>query len=271
MNPQSNRFTTTNGLRLPRLRNRFFAALFFLAFASPATVAVAQPVGTFAPAGSMNTPRYGHTAAGGAYPGNSAELYDPFTGTFTPARNMINGGSGLAVLLADGRVLIAHDLTVTRPATAELYDPIAGTFSETGNQLLIWGERQQASLLADGRVLLAICCTAEQLYDPANGTFTVTGAMTGINPDGFALAPLTNGAVLVTGGYSEEGNDASAGAALYDPASGSFNPTGKMIRRRDNHTATLLGDGTVLIAGGQDPATATNVSDPGLLSSAGED
>jgi hypothetical protein len=118
---------------------------------------------------------------------------------------------------------------------------------------VIWAGQQQASLLADGRVLLAICCTAEQLYDPASGAFSLTGAMTGIYQDGFAMAPLPNGTVLVTGGYLEEENVASAGAALYTPATGTFNPTGQMSQGRYYHTATQLGDGTVLIAGSQAP------------------
>ena len=78
----------------------------------------------------------------------------------------------------------------------ELYDPASGTFSDAGNQLVLWGGTLQASLLADGRVLLAICCTAEQLYDPAAGTFSLTGAMAGIYEDGFAMAGLPNGEVL---------------------------------------------------------------------------
>ena len=228
----------------------------------------------------MVTPREFHSAtllpdgrvliAGGTTVANlltSAELYDPSAGTFTAAGNMISGGSGVGVLLVGGSVLIAHDLNIyTQSAAAELYDPVTGAFSGTGNQLV--DGHQQASLLADGRVLLAICCGAEQFYDPASRTFSFTGAMAGICPDGFAMAPLPNGTVLVSGGYCEETNVASASAAFSHPATGSFNPTGPMLRRRDNHTATLLGDGTVLIAGGQDPATATNNFDPGVLSSA---
>ena len=52
---------------------------------------------------------------------------------------------------------------------------------------------------------------------------------------------LADGKVLVTGSH---------GAELYDPDSGNWTATGKMITPRYNHTATLLPDGRVLVAGG---------------------
>jgi hypothetical protein len=235
--------------------------------------------GSFTPTGDMITPRAFHMAAllpngkvliaGGSTGATlvaAAELYDPSTGIFSVTGNMVQAGRGTAILLADGRVLIAHDVLGEVYAPAELYDPASGTFSATGNQLVYWAGSRSASLLADGRVLLAICCTAEELYDPASGAFSLTGAMVGIWEDGFAMAGLADGAVLVTGGYSEEGNGYSAGAALYYPATGIFNPTGNMAHGRCFHTATLLGDGTVLIAGGQNPSN--NMSPYGVLSSA---
>jgi hypothetical protein len=62
---------------------------------------------------------------------------------------------------------------------------------------------------------------------------------------------LKDGTVLVVGGYSVDSNrEPLASAEIYDPATGAFSPTGPMAIGRRNHTATLLEDGRVLVAGG---------------------
>jgi hypothetical protein len=246
---------------LPNGRVLIAGGYYFSAIAELASAELYDPsTGAFIPTGDMTTARAYHSAtllpdgrvliAGGSS-SNVAELYDPSTRTFTTTGDMVNGGYGTAILLADGKVLIAHPrLPFAAAATAELYDPATGTFSATGDQLL--SGAQQAALLADGRVLLMICCTVEQLYNPASGTFSLTGRTTRVYEDGFAAAPLANGKVLLSGGYTEEGYpEVTAGAELYDPGTGTFVPTGNMTVPRYYHTATPLGDGTVLIAGSQ--------------------
>jgi len=60
---------------------------------------------------------------------------------------------------------------------------------------------------------------------------------------------LPNGNVLVAGGSSDL---PIAGAELYDPVSGTWTATDSLDTARFIHTATLLRNGKVLVAGGED-------------------
>jgi hypothetical protein len=62
---------------------------------------------------------------------------------------------------------------------------------------------------------------------------------------------LTNGQVLVSGGeFFPNGFAASTDSELYNPNLGTWTPTGILNYERFSHTATLLTNGQVLIAGG---------------------
>ena len=80
-------------------------------------------------------------------------------------------------------------------------------------------------------------------------TFSATGNMT--TPRIFHTATLLpNGKVLIAGG-ADKSYQALTNAELYDPATGTFAPTGRMVTGRlSSFTATLLPDGTVLMSGG---------------------
>ena len=117
-----------------------------------------------------------------------------------------------------------------------------------------------ATLLRDGRVLVAggkvrtgsveLPTSTAELYDPATGKFSATGSMAAARW-GHTATVLQDGRVLVTGGADmSDGYDNLKSAELYDPATGRFTPTGSMSVGRAEHTATLLEDGRVLIAGG---------------------
>src|SRR5579859_5523741 len=81
------------------------------------------------------------------------------------------------------------------------------------------------------------------------GTFVSTGSLNVSRAYGTATL-LSDGKVLVAGGYSGENGPSLQSAEIYDPATGAFTMTGNMTSARVGHTATLLGNGKVLIAGG---------------------
>jgi len=187
---------------------------------------------------------------------------------------------------ATAPVLVATNTTVSSP-TGNLQD---GRWFHT------------ATLLPTGKVLVAggaveadeYSCTAgkdsAELYDSALGTFASTGTMTSRRYAQTSTL-LRNGGVLITGGFSfdssacdqNSSSPAVASAEIYDPSNGSFAPTGSMAEVRGGHTATLLTNGKVLIAGGDnmegdvppfflvDGSVTTEVYDPatGLFTSTG--
>jgi hypothetical protein len=101
----------------------------------------------------------------------------------------------------------------------------------------------------------------DELYDPATNTFSLTGQRTNTLGQYETTATLlTNGKVLLTGGTDDFGYYANA--EIYEPSTGKFTVAGKMTGERAGHTATLLRDGAVLIAGSALPTSFTELYDP---------
>jgi Galactose oxidase, central domain len=227
--------------------------------------------GTFSETGSLATARGGHTAIllptgrvlviGGygwrEYPNLApAELYDPATGIFRAAGEYVGrGGCDFcppAVLLHDGTVLFAGQ------HPAQLYDSTTDAFTPNG---VMSFEPSAAATLTNGRVLFAggeslgRVANAE-LYHPSTRTFTPTRPMA--SPRVWhTLTPLPDGLVLAAGGETDScaGNScffagSIATAEVFEPSAGAFSSTGSMLVAREGHTATVLGDGRVLMTGG---------------------
>jgi hypothetical protein len=82
------------------------------------------------------------------------------------------------------------------------------------------------------------------------GTFTATGSMATARRLHTATL-LMDGRVLIAGGENESPRDTPLFTTeIYDPVKQTFTPSANMMTGRSGHTATLLPDGRVLIAGG---------------------
>jgi hypothetical protein len=251
--------------------------------------------GTFSLTGNPLTNRFAASAtlladgtvliAGGVEPGptgpfpasDTAEIFHPATGTFTPTGNMLDvRHRHTATLLNDGKVLIigGDGSSFCTIASSELFDPVTGTFSSTGSLLSEKGRMNNtATLLSSGEVLIAggsNGCAPDaaddppwdplfvELYNATSGSFHGGGDMS-TTRIGHAAVRLTDGRVLMLGGIPAVQNlhEQPANpwyAEWYDPAALSFSPvTGLMISQK-GYTATPLSSGMVLIAGGVDAA-----------------
>jgi hypothetical protein len=242
--------------------------------------------GTFALTGSLKKARASHSAirlgdgrvliAGGTGTTSSgpslssAEIWDPSTGAFTLTGNLKAARMAHTATRMDGtHILIAGGWgpdSMSVLASAEVYDVGTGTFTLTGSMHEARAGHTETMLL-NGKVLLVggnitmdagsgvgETATAE-LYNPSTGTFAVTGPLS--TPRGYAAAALlTDGRVLIVGGFSEppyghfDARSYWATTELYDPDAGTFSLSVTMSQRRRAATATALVDGDVLVAGG---------------------
>jgi len=217
---------------------------------------------------------------------DSAEIYDPVSGSFSGAGHLNQPRvAHVATLLHSGKVLIAGGGRGGMPGgyisydTAELFDPDTRTFAKMRAHMIFDRVGAAALRLNDGRVLIVggksgrvvtsrhvnlaslTPLNSAEIYDPESNSFIRTGDMSA--PHYLPTATmLGNGQVLVVGGWTIQGFVVVGmrDADLYQPETNRFVRAGRTNVARLENTADLLPDGEVLIAGGIDERSYVTAS-----------
>ncbi len=217
----------------------------------------------------------GSTAANGATSGvePSIEVYDLVKGTVSQITPTYSGSTAArtnhtATLLSNGTILITGGMLLngnTAVNTTEIYTPSTHTFSDGPASLLQARANHTATLLPNGKVLIAgggpTGNQGAEIYDPVGATSTYSASMMAHERNAHTATLQPNGLVVLAGGYDQT-NTLQNNFEYYDyqndvfTAGGSLSPLGAV----QGHTARLMGDGTVLLVGGSSSLSATNGS-----------
>ena len=213
------------------------------------------------------------------------------------------------VLLDDGTVLVAGGVDVSDPSSfsvdflldVEIYDPSTESWREAAGMTAA-SEDQWLFALNDGRAIAVTApdvresgaVTYVEVYDPATDAWTpIDSADPYYAPTG--AVQLADGRLLVLGelgendGYAMDSDGRIIGATLpdgreyygerfkeqfpdakvYDPMTDTWSAANGMAAQREHVSLTLLSDGRVLAAGGEEPddydyvlLSTTDIFDP---------
>jgi hypothetical protein len=196
--------------------------------------------------------------ATGTYTDNSMQNLTGIATWSSSAMNVATiSAAGLASTVSPGQTTIQASFngingSTTLTATANFVPTGSmntARFYHTATQLnngdvLVVGGFASSSFSSVGSGPLA----SAELYNPVTASFAPTASLNTARSEQTATL-LSNGMVLIAGGYDWNGNPL-ASAELYNPSTATFIPTGSLNVARYNHTATLLANGTVVVAGG---------------------
>ena len=143
-------------------------------------------------------------------------------------------------------------------------------WTSTTNTMVAHRQGHTATLLSTGKVLVAggsdgtNALSSAELFDPTTRSWAATNGFTGARQLHTAVQLGTNsntttsGKVLIAGGWS--GGTTASGAALntaqlYNVTAGTWTAAANLNAVRAEHTATVLANGQVLVAGGVSDAT----------------
>jgi hypothetical protein len=227
---------------------------------------------------------------GGDGPVGASEIYSPRD------HRWIAGGSLLTArfdhrvaLLPDDRLLIAGGVDGQNGvlAAAELYDPVKRVFEpaaaaterrygasatvlSNGSVLLVGGasrfNAEGESWLASSEVFASVSGRWQRAISGADNRprAAPSPALARIARAGQAVLALPDGRVLISGGY--DGQRIVNTTEIFDPATKRWSPGAPLSSARRDHTMSLLPNGMVMVAGGEEiaPLATTEILDDEL-------
>jgi N-acetylneuraminic acid mutarotase len=199
----------------------------------------------------------------------TAESYDPSTGLWSLASSLPTGVAGAeAASLSNGEVLLAGGETGasgTVTNAAEVYSATSNAWSPVA-AMPVGVAYAATTKLSSGEVLVAggettpegALTAATQVFNPSSGSWQTASGLPA-SSFGATATLLGSGEVLYAGGLTSTTGSGGpiAAAEVYNPSNGTWTMTGSLLVAEGFGTATLLGNGDVLIAGGQAAAGPT--------------
>jgi len=184
-----------------------------------------------------------------------AEIFDPVTGRWSQIPDlMVRGRSAhTSTVLDSGKILLVGG---GLDQAAELFDPSNLTFTRTSGNTMSWRWSHTAVLLENGLVLICGGGSARgEFYLPDSDSFAHVSNGLAFDRYFHTASVMPNGGFLFLGGTFF--GDQTIFLSSMDRFSFSQSPTGSffhvvyaLAEPRTNHTATVLQDGSILIAGG---------------------
>jgi len=186
----------------------------------------------------------------------------PASGKVRRVGAMASGRSShVSERLPNGMVLVAggFDTANSITDTAELFDPVSESFSSTTVRMVNARGFHASTVLGNGNIYISggatgpnfTETTSTEIYNTTTGQFGGSGSMNFARAF-HTMTLLKDSRVLIAGGTvpGATGSFSSRKAELYDPTTGAYSALPDMSVYRAGHTATLLPDGLVLLAGG---------------------
>jgi hypothetical protein len=213
---------------------------------------------------------------------NSVVLGEPESSTFTPFPNIVEINAHTATSLPNGDVLIAGGVLPDGTASDAyyVYHHQGGDFTLLEATMVDRRTQHTATRLADGRVLTLggsdennIVHATGEIFDPATGASAPIASMS-VPRVGHTATLLNDGRVFVAGGTSSFDFSDPLGAlaavhnstALYNPTTNTWAAGPNLPKKRALHSASLTGNGQVLITGGLEITTILFIDVPGFSS-----